>query len=108
MMRTTSRGRSEGDNAARMKPILDLFAAVAHRVQPPVCIAHGPPWPAANVVQTLGFPDTVCYQMDLHQAGRMRECLAELGANAEVAAFPDLWDLEPALSKRPLSRFRPC
>ncbi len=77
-----------------MKSILDLFAAVAHRVQPPVCIAHGPPWPAANLAHALGFPDTVCYQMDLHQALRVRECLEELGTLAEVVALPDLWDLE--------------
>jgi 16S rRNA G1207 methylase RsmC len=32
--------------------------------------------------------------MDLHQADRARECLAEIGASAEVVALPDLWDLE--------------
>lgn len=78
-----------------MKHLLELFAVVAHRVKPPVCIAMGPPWPVANLAQALGFPDTVCFQMDLHQAARVRECLAELGTEAEVVALPDLWDLEP-------------
>jgi 16S rRNA (guanine1207-N2)-methyltransferase len=74
---------------------VDLFATVLNRVRPRVCIALGPPWPVANLVQAIGRPDTVCYQMDLHQAARVRDCLAELGATAEVIAAPDLWDLEP-------------
>jgi len=77
-----------------MKQVLDLFATVARRVKPPVCVALGPPWPVANLVQAIGSPDTVCFQMDLHQAARVRECLAEVGATAEVIAGPDLWDLE--------------
>jgi 23S rRNA (guanine1835-N2)-methyltransferase len=77
-----------------MKNVLDLFAIVAHRVKPPVCIALGPPWPVANLVQTIASADTTCFQLDLHQATRVQECLAELGADAGVAALPDLWDLE--------------
>ena len=84
-----------------MKHVLDLFASVAGRVKPPVCVAHGPPWPVANLVHAVNQPDTVCWQLDLHQAARVRECLAELGTTAEigtaaeVVATPDLWDLEP-------------
>lgn len=78
-----------------MKHVTDLFATVSARVRPPVCIALGPPWPVANLVQAIGGAETVCYQMDLHQAGRVRDCLAEVGATAEVAVRPDLWDLEP-------------
>jgi 16S rRNA (guanine1207-N2)-methyltransferase len=76
-----------------MQHFIDLFAAVAKRVRPPVCVALGAPWPAANLVQAINQPDTVCYQMDLHQAARARECLAEVGATAEVVTHPDLWDL---------------
>lgn len=79
-----------------MKNPNDLFASVAGRVKPPVCVALGPPWPAANLVKAVGLPGTVCYQQDLHQVTRVRECLAEVGAEAEVVAKPDLWDLEPA------------
>jgi 16S rRNA (guanine1207-N2)-methyltransferase len=78
-----------------MKDATDLFAAVSSRVRAPVCIALGPPWRAAQLVQAIGRDDTVCYQMDLHQATRVRDCLAEIGASAEVVAAPDLWDLEP-------------
>src|SRR5687767_3357379 len=78
-----------------MKHVTELFATVAGRVRPPVCVALGPPWPAANLVKALGGAEAVCYQMDLHQADRVRECLAEVGATAEVVALPDLWDLPP-------------
>jgi 16S rRNA G1207 methylase RsmC len=78
-----------------MNHITDLFATVAHRVKPPVCIAIGPPWPVANLVKTLALPETeiTCAQLDLHQTARVRECLAEVGAAAEVVAVPDIWDL---------------
>lgn len=78
-----------------MKHVIELFARVAPRVRPSVCIAMGPPWPVANLVGALGLADTVCAQMDLHQAARVRECLAEVNASAEVVTTPDLWDLEP-------------
>jgi len=77
-----------------MKHLPELYATVAARVRPPVLIALGPPWPVANVVQAVAAPDTVCFQMDLHQADRVRDCLAEVGTTAEVVAGADLWDLE--------------
>lgn len=78
-----------------MEHLSDLFASVAARVKPPVCVALGPPWPAANLAADVDATGTVCYQMDLHQASRVRDCLAEIGTNAEVVAKPDLWDLNP-------------
>ncbi len=78
-----------------MKHLLDLFATVVARVRPPVCIALGSPWPVGNLVAALGGQETVCFQMDLHQASRVRDCLSEVGAKAEVVTGPDLWDLEP-------------
>jgi 23S rRNA (guanine1835-N2)-methyltransferase len=77
-----------------MKYAADLFRVVEDRVRPPACIALGPPWAAASIARRIGRPDTVCFQTDLHQAGRVRECLDEQGATAEVVAKPDLWDLE--------------
>jgi 16S rRNA (guanine1207-N2)-methyltransferase len=76
-----------------MKHALELFESVARRVKPPVCIAMGPPWPAANIAKAIGA-DVTLFQMDLHQADRVKECLAELEFTAEVVAGPDLWDLE--------------
>jgi 16S rRNA G1207 methylase RsmC len=78
-----------------MKHVTELFATVAHRVKPPVLIALGPPWPVANLVKALAIPESeiTCAQFDLHQTDRVRECLAEVGASAEVVAVPDIWDL---------------
>ncbi len=76
-----------------MKHVTELFATVAHRVQPPVCIALGPPWPVANLVKAIGGVSTTCVQFDLHQTTRVKECLEEIGTTAEVLAAPDLWDL---------------
>jgi 16S rRNA G1207 methylase RsmC len=78
-----------------MKHITELFATVSHRVKPPVLVALGPPWPVANLVKALALPETevTCAQFDLHQTDRVRECLTEVGAKAEVVAVPDIWDL---------------
>jgi 16S rRNA (guanine1207-N2)-methyltransferase len=80
-----------------MKHITELFTTVAHRVKPPVLVALGPPWPVANLVKALALPEgeVTCAQFDLHQADRVRECLAEVGAAAEVVAVADIWDLPP-------------
>ena len=72
---------------------MELFATVAHRVKPPVCVAMGPPWPAANIAKAIGGEVTL-FQMDLHQATRAKECLAEIEFPAEVVVGPDLWELE--------------
>ena len=77
-----------------MKHAPALFRTVADRVKPPVCVALGPPWAVASIAKVIARPDTVCYQMDLHQADRVRECLAELETTAEVVTGPDLWDSE--------------
>jgi 16S rRNA G1207 methylase RsmC len=78
-----------------MNHITELYATVAHRVQPPVCIALGPPWPVANLVKAIGGVSTTCAQLDLHQTARVKECLEEVGTTAEVVAVADLWDLPP-------------
>ena len=77
-----------------MNHFIDLFATVSSRVQPPVCIALGPPWPIANLAKQLGNVPITVFQMDLFQSGRTRECLAELEVPAEVVVGSDLWDLE--------------
>jgi len=78
-----------------MKHITELFATVSHRVKPPVLVALGPPWPVANIVKELALPESevVCAQLDLHQTARVRECLAEVGAVAEVVTVSDIWDI---------------
>ena len=72
---------------------LDLLAAARPRLRPPVLIALGGPRLVADLVTTLGLPDTVCYQMDLHQANRLRQHLQEINHPAMVETLPDVWDL---------------
>jgi 16S rRNA (guanine1207-N2)-methyltransferase len=72
---------------------LDLLAAARPRLRPPVLIALGAPRLAADLVTTLGLTDTTCYQMDLHQADRLRDELQTTGVDAAVEVKPDLWDL---------------
>jgi 23S rRNA (guanine1835-N2)-methyltransferase len=72
---------------------LDLLAAARPRVRPPVAIALGAPRLIADLVTALGLPDVTCYQMDLHQADRLRDELREFRVDAAVEVKPDLWDL---------------
>lgn len=78
-----------------MKHLLDLFPVVADKIVPPVAIALGSPWPVTQLVGAVGGSETVCYQMDLFPADRLREKLTQEGRAAEVVAAPDLWDLPP-------------
>src|SRR5262245_57720574 len=73
-------------------PLESLLNQARRRVKPPVAVVLGSPRQAAAVVAALPLPDTTCYQMDLYQAGRLRQ---ELGASsrARIVAGPDLWDL---------------
>jgi 16S rRNA (guanine1207-N2)-methyltransferase len=64
------------------------------KLRPPVAIVLGSP---AEVVNLLGASPpalaAVCYQMDLHQADRLRGELAARSIQATVIASADLWDL---------------
>jgi 23S rRNA (guanine1835-N2)-methyltransferase len=63
------------------------------KVRPPVAVVLGSPSRTAELVGQLGVPGTICYQMDLYQADRLREELAARQLDAQVAVLPDLWDL---------------
>lgn len=67
-----------------------LYGSIGSRVRPPVAAALGSPREAAQLA-SLGPGEAVCYQMDLFQAGRLREELS--GHAVRVEARPDLWDL---------------
>jgi 16S rRNA (guanine1207-N2)-methyltransferase len=95
-------------------PFLDLLAAARPRLRPPVLVVLGAPRLSADLVTALGLPETSCYQMDLHQAGRLRDELREIGDDAAIQVKPDLWDLKaefntvlfpsPARGERELKR----
>jgi 16S rRNA (guanine1207-N2)-methyltransferase len=75
-----------------MRHLTELYAAVADRVAPPVCVALGPPRAVADLIPAL--PGGVTgYQMDLFPADRLRHYIAEEKLPAEVVAAADLWDL---------------
>jgi 23S rRNA (guanine1835-N2)-methyltransferase len=75
--------------------LTSLFGPVAAKVRPPVAVVLGSPREAAELVALCPPGDVTCYQMDLHQAGRLREELAAAGREAAVAVHSDLWDLPP-------------
>lgn len=81
-----------------MPQFTELFATVADRVVPPVCIALGPPRTTALLAAAVNAPGTVCYEMDLYPADRLRGLLAEQGTPAEVVTSADLWDLPAAFN----------
>jgi 16S rRNA (guanine1207-N2)-methyltransferase len=76
-----------------MKNLLELFPIAANKVVPPVAIILGSPWPVTQLVGALGGVETTCFQLDLYQAARLREKLAQEGLTAEVVTSADVWDL---------------
>jgi 16S rRNA G1207 methylase RsmC len=78
-----------------MRHLTELYAAVADRVAPPVCVALGPPRAVADLIPALPGGDATGYQMDLFPADRLRHYVAEEKLSAEVVAAADLWDLPP-------------
>jgi 16S rRNA (guanine1207-N2)-methyltransferase len=69
-----------------------LLSALPQRIAAPVAIALGSPRQAATLAAAVGA-DVTCYQMDLHQADRLQEVLAQQSCSARVASAADLWDL---------------
>ena len=77
--------------------VATLLRPVAAKLQTPFAIALGSPKEAADLVAVVAAPQTVCWQLDLYQAARLREELGQRKLHAEVVALPDLWDLpQPA------------
>lgn len=76
-----------------MSQFLPLLEAAIHRIQPPVALVLGAPRMVAQLTARLDLPGTVCCQMDLFQADRLRAELTAGNIKAEVRAEPDLWDL---------------
>jgi 16S rRNA G1207 methylase RsmC len=80
----------------RVRPFGELLKLVSPKLRPPFGIVLGSPREAAALVQDLPEGDTVCYQMDLHQADRLRDELSRHPRSAAVATHPDLWDVSAA------------
>jgi 16S rRNA (guanine1207-N2)-methyltransferase len=82
--------RKRSEISLSRQPVPDFLAT---KVRSPLAVVLGSP---AEVVNLLGGqPEwkATCYQMDLYQADRLRQELAEANLAAEVVTAPDLWDL---------------
>jgi 16S rRNA (guanine1207-N2)-methyltransferase len=66
---------------------------VRSRLRPPLAVVLGSPAEVVNLLTATDAAGATCYQMDLHQAERLREALAERQLPAAVVTLPDLWDL---------------
>ncbi len=78
-----------------MSQFLPLLEQTLPRIQPPALFVLGAPRLIAQLAARLDQPNTTCYQMDLHQADRLREELEAGRISAKVSVAPDLWDLPP-------------
>jgi len=70
-----------------------LPPAVLKRLGDPLAIVLGSPGQVGEMVAQCGVADTVCYQMDVYQAAKLRLELQVRSTKAEVVSLPDLWDL---------------
>ena len=67
--------------------------AVRARVHSPLAVVLGSPAEVIHLLHACPETEAVCYQMDLYQAEKLREALAEAKFAARVETPPDLWDL---------------
>jgi 16S rRNA (guanine1207-N2)-methyltransferase len=74
-------------------PFPELLALIPGKVRPSLAIVLGSPNEIADICASLGNVETICYQMDLHQAERLEEELGKQGSAAKVVTAADLWDL---------------
>ncbi len=63
------------------------------RLRPPLAVVLGSPAEVVNLLSATDAAGATCYQLDLHQAERLREALAERQLSAAVVTLPDLWDM---------------
>ncbi len=76
-----------------MSQFLPLLEAALPRIHPPIAWVLGAPRLIAQLAARLDQPRAIAYQMDLFQATRLREELADAGCPLQVQASADLWDL---------------
>jgi 16S rRNA G1207 methylase RsmC len=66
---------------------------VRAKLRPPLVVVLGSPAEVVNLLRACPVRPATCYQVDLHQAERLREALTAERLTADVVALPDLWDL---------------
>jgi hypothetical protein len=63
------------------------------KIRSPLAVALGAHRQVAGLLAGLAVDEVRCYQMDLHQAGRLREDLAAFQPAPRIITSADLWDL---------------
>jgi 16S rRNA G1207 methylase RsmC len=63
------------------------------KVKPPLAVVLGAPGEVCALLDHLRFEATVCYQMDLYPADRLRDSLAEQNLAAQIVSSADAWDV---------------
>jgi 16S rRNA (guanine1207-N2)-methyltransferase len=71
----------------------ELAEHLTSKLRAPFGIVLGSPAEVTDVAAALPAGDVTCYQMDLFQAARLSQDLADLGTQATVHTAADLWDL---------------
>ena len=71
----------------------ELAAHLPGKLRPPIGIVLGSPSDVVDLATAPPDGDTVCFQMDLFQAARVKQELASRGTLARVHTTADLWDL---------------
>ncbi len=70
-----------------------LPSVVSEKARAPLAVVLGSPAEVAHCLSFLKGIDATCYQMDLHQAERLKEELTERQIAATVTTTADVWDL---------------
>jgi 16S rRNA (guanine1207-N2)-methyltransferase len=82
--------RKRAEVPLSQQDVPDRLRALA---RPPLAVVLGSPAEVVHLLDGLEVPEATCYQMDLHQADRLRTELAAAGLGAKVVTLSDLWDL---------------
>ncbi len=82
------RKRKEVPLSQRVVPEL-----VRTKARPPLAMVLGSPAEVVQCLHGFGGIDATCYQMDLHQAERLRAEMTARQSSAHVVTTADLWDL---------------
>jgi 16S rRNA (guanine1207-N2)-methyltransferase len=71
----------------------EVTAPVIARLKEPALVVLGSPAEVVHVVAACPGLNPTCFQLDLHQAAKLRGMLAEANLAAEVITLADLWDV---------------
>jgi 16S rRNA (guanine1207-N2)-methyltransferase len=82
--------RKRGAKPLSQLPVPDFLAG---KLRPPLAVVLGSPAEVVNLLSACPEVEATCFQLDLHQADRLRDALAARGLRANVVTAPDLWDL---------------